>query len=70
MVLWGFLWVGALVILGFGVLLILGVGALVILGFGALGVLWVVALVILGVVLYNFRGWSFGYSGIGCFATW
>ena len=45
MVLWGFLWVDALVILGFG----------------ALGVLWVVALVILGVVALGFSGgWCFG----------
>ena len=58
----GFLGVVALVILGFGALVILGFGALVILGVGAL--------VILGFVLYNFRGWSFGCSGVGCSATW
>ena len=51
--------VGALVILGFGALLILGVRVLLILGFGVL--------VVQGLLLWLFRGWSFGYSGVGCF---
>ena len=43
MVLWGFLWVDALVILGFVALVILGVGVLV----------------VQELVLWLFRGWSF-----------
>ena len=62
MVLWGFLGVVALVILGVGALVILGVGVLVILGVGVL--------VVQELVLWLFRGWSFGSSGGGCSATW